>query len=135
MNNRLEQLEKDTNAYLNRYDGQPVEKDMSINNISSSIPYAMYKEHGSCWLGKINLYPEDVKPFKLLQYKFPVPKETSLFNFSFDFCIPVHNTELEQMINDRATCTEPYSGKKDQERLQKIFDRIEELNGIHLIWV
>ena len=131
----LEQPIKDTINYLKMYDGEPTEFDMSINIITARIPKAMYKDYGQCWLGKINLYTEDEKPFKLIQYRVPCPKEASLYNFSFDFCIPKHDPTLEQMINDRANEPYPYSGTKDWEKLQAIFNRIKELNGIHLTWV
>ena len=125
-------LEKEADKILKLYNGNPPEADYDLNSNSSQIPYAMLQESGECWLGKINLYNEDEKPFKLTQYK--ADGKTNLYNFSFDFCIPVHDPVLEQMIHDRATYTGPYSGKEDMKRIKAIYDRIEELKGHILAW-
>jgi len=128
----LEELEKKSDQIFEVYEGQPPEANEDLNSNSSQIPFAMLKESGECWLGKVNLYSEKDIPFKLTQYK--ADGKVNLYNFSFDFCIPIHDPILEKMINDRATCTDPYSMKKDMAKIKTIYDRIEELNGHILAW-
>lgn len=128
----LETLEKESDQIFKLYNNQPPEACDELNSKSNQIPFAMLKEFGQCWLGKINLHPEDKLPFKLTQYK--ADGKISLYNFSFDYCIPIHDPVLEQMIHDRATYTGPYSGKEDMKRLKAIYNRIEELKGHLLAW-
>lgn len=128
----LDTLEKESDQIFNIYGGQPPEACDDLNSNSSKIPYAMLKESGECWLGKVNLYSEDPLPFKLTKYE--ANGKVNLYNFSFDFCIPVHDPVLERMINERATCTLRYSGDRDMKRIKAIYDRIEELKGHILAW-
>jgi hypothetical protein len=128
----LEELEKKSDHIFKLYEGQPPEADYDLNSNSSQIPFAMLKEFGECWLGKVNLYSDDILPFKLTQYK--ADGKVNLYNFSFDYCIPKHDPILEKMIHDRATCTLPYSGKRDMARIKAIYDRIEKLKGHLLAW-
>ena len=128
----LEELNRRTDIYFEINGGTPKENDFEINQISSDIPCAMLQEYGECWLGKINLYSGDPLPFKLTRYK--ADGTVNLCNFSFDFCIPKHDTILEKMINDRATYTGRYSGVEDMKKIKAIFKRIEELKGMNLIW-
>lgn len=124
----LKKLQLDVINYL-KINGTPTEFDMSINDISRDIIIAMNKEKEECWLGKINLNDDKDKPFTLTKY---IPGKTELYNFEYDFCLPVYDLVIEQMINDRDKAQ--YNDKKDWERICAITDRMESLNGISLLW-
>lgn len=127
----LKELLKATNNYLRLYNGEPTEFDMSINDISIDIPRAMLKEYGQCWIGNINIQDKSELPYKLTKYNHT---ETALYTFGYAFVIPAYDAELERMINDRAMYTEPYNGTKDMKKIVAITNRIDELNGIMLVW-
>lgn len=122
----LEQCIKNANNYFSVH-GQPTEYDKSINDTSRETIEAMHHENGECWLGKINLYDEDPKPFKLIQWK-----GEKVYNFEYAFILPKQDTEIETMINDRANA--PYNAIEDIKRINKIMARVGELNGILLYW-
>lgn len=112
----LKECKIKSGEYLRLYDGFPTEYDMSCNDISRDTITAMKKECGSCFLGKINLSEGD-KP--LTEYT-----GQKIYNFQCDFIIPVHNTEIEQMIiNDRTNI-----------KVKDIIDRVYDVDGTVLIW-
>ena len=128
MNPTLEQCEKATYEYLRINEGQPTEFDMSINDISRRTVEAMHNEKGACWLGKINLYDEDEKPFKLVKWT----PGTTVYNFQYCFVLPEHDTKIEDMINDRDQT--PYNTKVIYDKGCAIIERVHELGGTLLNW-
>jgi len=138
----LKELKKETTEYLMIHEGTTSEFDMSINDISRQKADAMKKEYGKCFVGKINLYGDErKKEYKLTEYiagerPFKDLKENEcnfIYNFEYDFCIPVYDKELETMINDRDKT--PYTGSKpDSDMIEAITNRIEQLKGVHLFW-
>lgn len=107
-------------------------EDMELNDIQRDKIEAFIGLHeGSCWVGRINLYPFDPvdKPImkKLKLYE-------KIYNFDWTFIIPRRDTLLEQMIFDRYQ--EPYEDtSRDLEMVEEITARIEQLGGHHLHWV
>lgn len=128
----LKEIEYQINRYFKRYNGEPREGDFELNFLTSQIPHAMLTELGQCYLGKINLYKEDIKPHKLTKYE--TDNQVNLYNFSFDFCIPVYDPVIEKMINDRANFTGHYNGSSDMKKIKTIHKRINELKGVVLVW-
>lgn len=124
----LQQLSKETTAYLTFYEGTS-EFDKSINDISRETITTMKKEYGTCFVGKINLYGDErKKDYKLTEYT-----GQKIYNFEYAFCIPCHDSKLEELITERDRAE--YTGSKDDfKRIDKIMNRIEELKGVNLFW-
>lgn len=125
----LKELSTMTTNYLVHHGGWTTEFDKSINDISRAKIKAMNNEHGQCFLGKVNLYDDERgKDYKLTEYK-----GQKIYNFDYAFCIPCHDSQLEEMITERDR--EPYTGSKnDSKRIDQIMNRIEELGGHNLVW-
>jgi hypothetical protein len=124
----LEQCNKESLEYFRTNNGQPTEFDMSINDISRDTIEAMHYEKGACWLGKINLYNKNEKPFKLVKWT----PGTIAFNFQYDFILPVHDTEIENMINDRDQT--PFNTRIIYDKGNAIIERVRKLGGVLLTW-
>ena len=123
----VKELSNETGKYLAYYQGTS-EFDKSINDISREMIKAMKNEHDTCFVGKINLYDDDNKDYKLTEYTGQM-----IYNFEYAFCIPNHDSQLEQLITDRDRA--PYTGTKDDfKRIDEIMNRIEELGGHNLFW-
>lgn len=128
MSRTLKQLSNDTFNYLNINQGVN-EFDKSINDISREMIFAMKQEKGTCFLGKINLYGEESKEeYKLVEFT-----GQQIFNFSYEFCLPCYDTELENMIRERDEA-EYDSYEKDFARVTAITERIYKLGGRNLFW-
>ena len=125
----LKQCKQEKTEYLIQNEGMTSEFDMSINDISRNIIKAMKREQGVCFLGNVNLYGDNRgKPFKLTEYT-----GQKIYNFVYDFCLPCHDTQIEKMITDRDQTQ--YTGTKDDcVMVSAIMNRIEQLNGINLLW-
>lgn len=128
MGKTLKELSNDTFNYLNENQGVS-EFDKSINDISREIIFAMKQEKGTCFLGKINLYGEErEKDYKLIEFK-----GQKICNFSYEFCLPCYDSELENMINKRDKAE--YEGTdKDFVMVTAITERIHKLGGRNLFW-
>ncbi len=112
-----------------RYYGSTSEFEPITNKYSRSIIRAFRREHGSAWLGNVNLYGDARGKPMLKEYK-----RGMVYNFQCSFIIPEYNQELEQLILDRDNA--PSTGTKDDCKLiDAIFDKIEALNGLSLHWV
>ncbi len=114
-----------------RYYGSTSEFEPITNKYSRSIIRAFRHEHGSAWLGNVNLYGDNrgKRDAILTEYT-----RGMVYNFQYSFIIPEYNQELEQLILDRDNA--PYTGTKaDCVRIDTIFAKIEALNGKHLHWV
>jgi len=84
-----------------RMEGCLPESDNEINNASRNVVKAMHKDHGECWLGKINLYGDDKdKPEKAL-WKYD---GGTVYNFSSSFVVPCFDQELVDLILARLAC-------------------------------
>lgn len=106
---------------------QPTEFDTEINDISRAKINLM-KGRGEVWLGNINRYRKEDKPY-LVQYA-----GETIYNFEYSFAIPCFDQELIDLIIKREKT--PYKGvEKDAQLIIVIMDRIKELRGIHLFWV
>lgn len=109
-------------------DGWPCEADEALNNSCRGVVDAMAEEHGSCWLGKINLYREDRGRPCLWKWNGEL-----VLNFSCAFVLPDYDAELEQLILTRSDA--PYTTSADDlERINLITERIRAVGGMMLFW-
>lgn len=84
------------------------------------------KQHPDAVLGHINWHSEHNKRTKKLKDAIP------LENFSYDFAIPRQDKELAKLILDYNHKPWTPSLIKD---IDKIFTRIDALNGIKFYWI
>ena len=119
----MNELKQESTDYIIENKGTS-EFDMSINDISRMQIEAMKREIGQCWLGKINLYGDErKKEYHLIPYSGQM-----VYNFEYDFCLPVNDDIIQYMIQDRDRTL--YTGTTDDyKRIDKIQNRIDELGG------
>lgn len=126
----LANLRLQTSNYIKFHwnNGGASEFDTSINDISRAKIMAMKNECGDCWLFKINRYPEDAgKPY-LVQYT-----GQKIFNFEYAGIIPFFDPELKRLLINYKRHS-GFKSKKIMHKLEKIQERITELNGHNLFW-
>ena len=126
----LIELDKKVSDYLIKHwdNGGNCEFDTSINDFSQARIQAMKKEFGDCWLFKINRYSEDVeKPF-MVQFT-----DQKVYDFEYCAAVPEYNKELEELLIDYSKDSGFKSGQI-MKKIEVIMNKIEELNGVNLIW-
>ena len=84
------------------------------------------KKHPDAVLGLINWHSKHNKRTKKLKHAIP------LKNFSYDFAIPRQDKKLTKLISDYNRKPWTPSLIKD---IDKIFDKIDALNGINFYWI
>ena len=122
-----------TNNVINqiRAYGSTSEFEPQTNRLSRAIIRAFRREHGTAWLGRINLYGDQRGNRDAILNEY---QRGMVYNFQCSFIVPEHDQELEQMILDRDNAE--YTGTKDDcARIDAIFAKIDTLNGLHLHWV
>lgn len=107
----------------------PTEFQTDTNRIARSMIRAYKREFGDVWLGKINLYNEQDREKVLIQYR-----GGKIFNFACCFIVPRYDKQLVTLILAKNDAF--YEGTRIASmRLDKIFNRIDKLNGRHIFWV
>jgi len=106
------------------------EADCTLNDLSRKQIDALKNEFGSAYLGCINYYDE--KTNQVANGEMPIYTEYTgqmVYNFEYCFCVPCADSLLEKLIRE-------WNGKPSDvyNLIGKIINRIEELNGINLIW-
>jgi hypothetical protein len=90
----------------------------------------MFDQRGGCWLGIVNKYKADPPRSWLEQWQ----PDRLVYNFEFCFAVPRFDQQLVELLQRRYDA--PYTGtKQDAVFIDAIFARIEELGGVHLVWV
>lgn len=102
------------------------EFDARLNTINRVKIRAYRRKHGQAWLGNINSHPQT--PPNYTKYEKGLVR-----NFEFVFIIPFPDQQLYNLIEVRNRAT--YTGtKQDAQLLDPVFDRIDQIGGIHLVW-
>lgn len=84
------------------------------------------KKHPDAVVGKVNFYQDDDNEMKSLKDTLP------LRNFSYAFAIPGKDEKLQKLIRNYNSKPWTPSLIKD---VNRIFDRIDQLNGITFYWI
>ena len=110
-------------------ENQPEASD-KLNNASRRLVEAMAEEHGTVFLGNVNLYDADHgKPVTFRKY----PDGEMVYNFQHGFVVPTDDAELRRLIEERDQAE--YTGTNDDyERVTAISDRLEAIGGQNLHW-
>lgn len=126
----LKELNTASINYLRKHwdNGGTSEFDFSINDISRAKIDAIKDEFGDCYLFKINRYDGDEdKPF-IVRYV-----GQKVYNFEYSGAIPVDDEKMLELLKDYAENSGFKEGKM-MNKIEAIYNRIEELKGVSLIW-
>jgi len=119
----------------------PLEADSDLNDASRAVVVAMHTEHGSAWLGKINLYDKERHGGHPIMWLYGGDHYCAscssdgwlVYNFGASFVAPAYDAELVRLIAERDDAK--YTGTRDDaERVKVIFERLEAIGGTHLTW-
>lgn len=128
--NKLKELNKLTDQYLKMHwdNGGTSEFDKSINDISREKIKALKELKGKCYLYQINkFHPSDPACVEYTGQK--------IYNFEYSLALPERNEEIIKIIDKRNTPSdEPYSGKRNMDEVNRIYDIAESIGEITLIW-
>lgn len=108
----------------------PCEADGDLNDASRAVIAAMHAEHGTAWLGKINLYDKERHGGHPIMWQWT---GKLVYNFGASFVAPAYDAELVRLISERDNAV--YTGTADDaKRIEAIYQRMTEIGGIHLHW-
>lgn len=125
---KLHGLSVNAGEYL-RLNSGTSEFDKSINDISREKIEAAKIAWGQVWLGKINLYGDERKEtYEMVEYA-----GQRVYNFEYGFISPAKDEQLEKMIDDKDKSTW-ISSADDQKTVDDIFNRMDEIGAIVLLW-
>lgn len=110
----------------------PKENDWHLNNASCNLVEAMISEHGAnVRFGRINLYTQEDKEKPIWSPK--EKNQAERWVFGACFVLPKYDAEIERLILERDRSE--YTGTKDDfQRVNKIVNRIKDVNGVLLHW-
>ena len=109
--------------------GSVREANTSVNNSSRRCIKKMHEHYGECWIGKINKHKEDEDKPAIYKHD-PL---VLVCNFEADFVLPQFDQTLVDLLTERWNA--PYTNANDDYvRILKINERIEKVQGVHLIW-
>lgn len=104
------------------------ESDNYNNGLNRKQIEAFKDEFGAAYLGKVNYYDNERQG--VIKGTVPVLTEykgETVFTFSCSFCVPCRDEQLEDSIRR-------WNKSSSSATIDEIFDRVEELGGILLIW-
>ena len=107
----------------------PTTERITQNNTEENNKAREYlANHPRAVVGRINYFHNSGKEIKNLEDIMP------LLNFAFDWAIPQKDDKLIKLIQDHNNA--PFNGMGNiTASVDKIFDRIEKLNGITFFWI
>ena len=104
------------------------ESDDYNNGLNRKQIEAFKNEFGSAYLGNVNYYDDERQ--EVIKGVVPVLTEYTgqdIYTFSCSFCVPCRDELLEDSIRR-------WNKSSSLATVDEIFDRVEELGGILLIW-
>lgn len=106
--------------------GSVREDNDDINVVSLQVVQAMMREHGEAHLWQPN-------PWKTQPVHKEVQPDDELAGYGYSMVTPKYDAELERLIRVRLDA--PYTGTVgDKPLVDAIFNRMEAIGGISLIW-
>jgi hypothetical protein len=128
MSEKLEELNKNENALFVYWGGQIPEANDELNDLQREKISVFYEEHGMAYIGKIN-FNGDERETPSLENVFKKYNGEMVYNFGADFIILTDDPALAGMIVEWNS--KPPTPVK---LIDNIFERINELGGVNLIW-
>lgn len=104
------------------------EADQEYNDLNREIIEAYRVEHGTAYIGSINMY--DIPREKILSGEYSVLQEymgQTVCNFECSFIVPWKDEVLERLIRD-------WIGTAKSDLAEKITKRVEEIDGLSFVW-
>jgi hypothetical protein len=105
--------------------GSVPEGKWDLNDSNRDVIQAMWKLHGTCWLGIINRYEEGPWIWEW--------DGGMVYNFGCAFVLPAYDAELERMLRERHQAGYQRA-PKDWKSCEAISERIQALGGHHFVW-
>lgn len=112
-------------GYLGIEEADDIYNDMNRKSIE-----AFRKCHGRAYLGSVNFCDEEraaIISGEKSVYTEYTGSENGLCNFCCSFCVPIPDVTLERLIRQ-------WNEDSSKVKVDDIMTRIEELDGIHILW-
>lgn len=107
------------------------EADKTYNDWNREMIDALRQKHGKLYLGKINFYEDKRKDVVAGGTVYEEHTGGEVYNFACDYVVPCRDEELQKLVqqwNGNTSLPAPSA------IIDKIFERVEKLGGVHLIW-
>lgn len=112
---------------MNYYERQ--EHRLRLNDQNREQIAAFSTLHSETWLGRVGFHKEEREMIASGEKSPLVRYDGSLvFNFQYDFCIPSNDSEMLELIRQWN------AGEINSRIFNRIYDRVQDLGGIYLIW-
>lgn len=112
------------------YDGVR-EADQSYNDLNRELIDAVRQKFGKAYLGNINYYDEKRKEVAAGGSIYEEYTGGTVYNFACAFVVPAPDVEIQQFVR---MWNSSNSLPADSSIIDKIFDRVEKIGGINMIW-
>lgn len=100
----------------------------TLNDFNRKIASAMQSENEHCYIGKISFYGEEKQDIITGQRSiYTTYIGQYICDFSYDFCVPVPDEVLEEMIQQ-------WNRGGSANLLIWITNRIDSIGGYHMVW-
>ncbi len=112
---------------MNNY--ERMEQRMRLNDQNRAEITAFSTLNQETWLGRVGFHAEE-KEMVVSGEKSPMVRYDGglVYNYQYDFCIPTNDSEMLWLIRRWNT------GERNWGIFNQIYDRVQDLGGIYLIW-
>lgn len=106
-----------------------MEQRMRLNDQNRAEITAFSTLNQETWLGRVGFHAEE-KEMVASGEKSPMVRYDGglVYNYQYDFCIPTNDSEMLGLIRRWNT------GERNWGVFNQIYDRVQDLGGIYLIW-
>lgn len=129
---RLDEVRKEIATYVSGYirsDGCLPEADEAFNNKQRELVKIMAEQHGEAWLAKQWKYASDTFNAKERGVLWLWDGGT-VYNFEAEYVLPCFDVSFVTLIEASREAT----GHAIRDALDKVYVRLRELGGHHLVW-
>lgn len=112
---------------MNYYERQA--ERLRLNNMNREEIAVFSAIHAETWLGRVGFHGEE-KELVESGRKSPLAwyDGGTVHDWQYDFCIPANDSEMLELIRKWN------SGGRNMDTFNRIYDRVQELGGLYLIW-
>lgn len=107
------------------------EADTTYNDWNREMIEALALQYGKLYLGDINYYGERREKVAAGGEIYDEYTQGTVHNFEYSYAVPVPDEELRKLVQAWNGCN---SLPMPSGIIDKIFDRVKKLGGVHLIW-
>lgn len=123
-----QELNRQLARSIHEGDGLPTESDSALNDAARAVIAELRDEHGECWLGDVNARESGAVMWQW--------DGGLVYNFGADFVLPAFDNDLATLIAEYRARDWKTIADRDwiAARVVAIFDRVEKLGGVALVW-